>query len=142
MEISKNGIELIKRFEGYRAKAYLCPAGVWTIGYGHTNHVQEGDVTNETGAEALLREDLQWAERAVNGLHVRLRQGQYDALVSLTFNIGSGNLKKYWAEVLKRNPDDPALADKFRAWNKGGGKVLPGLVARREAELNLYYSEV
>lgn len=145
MKTSKKGIDLIKKYEGLRLKAYKCPAGIWTIGYGHTNGVMKGDVTNEIGATEMLKEDLAWAERAVAATGAKLNQNQFDALVSLTFNIGSGNFKKQWLEVVKANPDDGRLYEKFQKWVKAtdpatGEKVtLPGLVKRRKEEADLYF---
>lgn len=142
MKISQQGIDLIKRFEGFRSEAYLCPAGVWTIGYGHTSDVHRGDRIDEDAAEDYLREDLDSAEGAV-GKYVRvpLKQGQFDALVSFTFNLGAGNL--YNSTLLKkvnRNPDDPAIRQEFEKWVYAGGRVLPGLVERRKAEADLYFA--
>ena len=92
MKTSKDGIDLIKEFEGFRKDAYLCPGGVWTIGYGHTRGVRAGDSILESEAEDLLKEDLREAEEAVSHLvSTPLRQSQFDALVSLVYNIGSGN---------------------------------------------------
>lgn len=145
MKTSKSGIDLIKKYEGLRLKAYKCPAGIWTIGYGHTNGVMKGDVTNEIGATEMLKEDLVWAERAVTQTGVELNQNQFDALVSLTFNIGSSNFKKQWLEVVKENPNDGRLYDKFMKWvkatdpNTGEKVTLPGLVKRRKEEAELYF---
>lgn len=146
MKTSDAGVNLIKKYEGLRLTAYLCPAGVWTIGYGHTNGVQKGDKINEAGATEFLREDLAWAERAVNAVGVQLTQQQFDALVSLTFNIGSANFKKYWVTPLRENCKSGALYDKFMSWVKAtdpktGQKVtLPGLVKRRREEAEMYFA--
>lgn len=141
MKISQQGIDLIKRFEGFSPVAYLCPAGVWTIGHGHTADVHEGDSIDRDTAEDYLREDLESAEGAV-GKYVRvpLKQWQFDALVSFTFNLGAGNL--YNSTLLKkvnRNPDDPTIRREFEKWVYAGGRVLPGLVERRKAEADLYF---
>lgn len=141
MKTSQKGIELIKRYEGFRAEAYLCPAGIWTIGYGHTADVHRGDRIDEDTAEDFLREDLESAEGAV-GKYVRvpLKQWQFDALVSFTFNLGAGNL--YSSTLLKkvnRNPDDPAIRQEFEKWVYAGGRVLQGLVDRRKAEADMYF---
>lgn len=141
MKTSSRGIELIKRHESLIQTAYLDPVGIWTIGYGHTGGVKSGDVVSEAQAEQLLREDLSTAERAVNSHGLRLNQNQFDALVSFTFNCGSGNLaRSTLLKKVKRNPNDPTIADEFRKWKYGGGRVLPGLVKRREEELKLYFS--
>lgn len=141
MKTSSRGIELIKRHESLIQTAYLDPVGIWTIGYGHTGGVKSGDVVSEAQAEQLLREDLSTAERAVNSHGLRLNQNQFDALVSFTFNCGSGNLaRSTLLKKVKRNSNDPTIADEFRKWKYGGGRVLPGLVKRREEELKLYFS--
>lgn len=141
MKISQNGIDLIKRFEGFSPTAYLCPAGVWTIGYGHTAGVSEGDSIDGDTAEDYLREDLTSAEGAVEKyVKVPLKQWQFDALVSFTFNLGAGNL--YSSTLLKkvnRNPDDPSIRQEFEKWVYADGRVLQGLVDRRKAEADMYF---
>lgn len=141
MKISQNGIDLIKRFEGFSPTAYLCPAGVWTIGYGHTAGVSEGDSIDGDTAEDYLREDLTSAEGAVEKyVKVPLKQWQFDALVSFTFNLGAGNL--YSSTLLKkvnRNPDDPSIRQEFEKWVYADGRVLQGLVGRRKAEADMYF---
>lgn len=141
MKTSQNGIDLIKRFEGFSPVAYLCPAGVWTIGYGHTAGVHEGDSIDGDTAEDYLREDLTSAEGAVEKyVKVPLKQWQFDALVSFTFNLGAGNL--YSSTLLKkvnRNPDDPSIRQEFEKWVYAGGRVLQGLVERRKAEADMYF---
>ena len=141
MRTSQTGIDLIKRFEGFSPVAYLCPAGVWTIGYGHTAGVHEGDSIDGDTAEDYLREDLTSAEGAVEKyVKVPLKQWQFDALVSFTFNLGAGNL--YSSTLLKkvnRNPDDPLIRDEFEKWVYAGGRMLQGLVERRKAEADMYF---
>lgn len=140
MKTSIIGRNLIKTFEGYRNKAYYDAVGVLTIGYGHTGGVQEGDTVTEAGADALLQQDLKAAENTVNATGLKLSQLQFDALVSLVFNIGSGNFNSSTLlKLLKENtaPGD-AIEKWWKAWNKGGGRVLPGLVKRRAAEYALY----
>ncbi len=143
MKTSQKGIDLIKRFEGFSPTAYLCPAGVWTIGYGHTAGVRAGDSVDEDTAEDFLREDLADAEGAVGKyVKVPLKQWQFDALVSFAFNLGAGNL--YSSTLLKkvnRNPDDPAIRQEFEKWVYAGGRVLPGLVERRKAEADMYFGK-
>ena len=124
MKTSERGINLIKQYESFRAEAYRCPAGVWTIGYGHTRDVKPGDKITEPEALQLLRQDVQTAEKAV-------------------YNTGSGNFaSSTLLEKINRNPDDPAIAAEFRKWVYGGGRRLPGLVTRREKESNLYFSRL
>ena len=144
METSDRGMALIKGHESYRDTAYLCPGGVWTIGYGHTSGVREGQRCTPEDAERWLRQDVAAAEREVSFQTegVPLRQCQYDALVSFVYNLGAGNFRK--STLLKKvraNPDSPSIRDEFGRWIYGGGRVLPGLVARREAEADLYFSE-
>lgn len=143
MRTSQTGIDLIKRFEGFSPVAYLCPAGVWTIGYGHTAGVHEGDSIDGDTAEDYLREDLTSAEGAVEKyVKVPLKQWQFDALVSFTFNLGAGNL--YSSTLLKkvnRNPDDPSIRQEFEKWVYADGRVLQGLVERRKAEADMYFGE-
>lgn len=141
MRTSRRGIELIKAHEGLRLNAYLCPAGVPTIGYGHTHGVKMGDRITADQAEKFLIGDLATAEREVNRYGFELTQNQFDALVSFVFNVGAGNFRS--STVLKRlkaNPNDPDIANQFKRWVYGGGKVLPGLVRRRKEEAELYFN--
>jgi spore coat assembly protein SafA len=142
MSLSQNGIDFIKGKEGFRADAYQDPAGVWTIGYGHTGGVKPGDHVTPEQAETLLRQDVAWAEAAVRqNVKVPLTQGQFDALVSFTFNVGAGALKKS-ALLEKLNAGDYAGAQaEFGRWVHAGGKVLPGLVTRRREEAEMFGGE-
>nr|WP_154926674.1 lysozyme [Pantoea agglomerans] len=139
MKVSNNGINLIKRFEGLELKAYKDSVGVLTIGYGHTHAVKAGDVITGEQADAFLREDLQVAELTINtNVKVKLTQGQFDALVSFVFNLGSGNFVKSTL-IKKLNAGDYAgAADEFSKWVNAGGKKLPGLVKRRAAEREVF----
>ncbi|WP_418894708.1 lysozyme [Limibacterium fermenti] len=146
MKTSTRGIALIKEFEGFRPKAYLCPAGIPTIGYGHTKGVKPGDTISERQGEQFLREDLAASERVINALSLPLSQNQFDALVSFVFNVGSGNFTR--STLLKKvrvNTNDPSIAGEFERWNKarvnGVLTVLPGLVRRRKAESDVYFSK-
>lgn len=142
MKTSNKGIELIKRHEGFRSKAYKCPADVWTIGYGHTRGVNNGDVITKEQGERFLRQDLQHAEGVVNSQHLNLTQCQFDALVSLVFNIGSGNfMRSTLLRKAKADANDSSIAYEFSRWKYGGGKVLPGLVRRRKDESDLYFQK-
>ncbi len=141
MQISQRGIDLIKSFEGLRLKAYLCPASVWTIGYGSTGpHVRQGAFITEAKAEALLRQDLARFERGVEAMAGPCTQGQYDALISFAFNVGMSALQS--STLLKRHKEGAheQAADQFLRWNKAGKLVLPGLTRRRAAERKLYLS--
>ena len=122
-------------------KAYQDVAGVWTIGYGSTGGVREGDTINEVQAETLLSEDLRTAEREVNRHKLNINQNQFDALVSFAFNIGTGAFRN--STLLKRIKIDvnhPDIPNQFNRWIYGGGKVLPGLVRRRNEEAKLYFT--
>ena len=139
MKTGQKGIDLIKSFEGFRSKAYLCPAKVLTIGYGHTANVKPLDVVTEQQAVELLKQDLAWAEQVVNAEKLNINQNQFDALVSFVFNCGSGNFKSSsLLRVIKENPNSTDIEYRFGMWNKGGGKVLAGLTRRRAAEAKLY----
>ena len=139
MKVSNNGINLVKRFEGLELKAYRDSVGILTIGYGHTHAVKAGDIITGEQADAFLREDLQVAELTVNtNVNVKLTQGQFDALVSFVFNLGSGNFVKSTL-IKKLNAGDYAgAADEFGKWVNAGGKRLPGLVKRRAAEREVF----
>lgn len=138
------GIELIKEFEGLRTTAYKCPAGVWTIGYGHTGAVDGKPITSGmkiTAAKAteLLRGDLAKFEAAVNSyVKATLTQNMFDALVSFSFNVGAGALKTSTLLRKLNAGDYDGAADEFLKWNKAGGVVLNGLVRRRKAERTLF----
>lgn len=141
MKTSPIGIALIKEFEGLRLKAYLCPGGVWTIGYGHTAGVKPGMVISEAQAEEYLKADLISFERYLNGLGLALNQNQFDALISLIYNIGIGNFQK--STLLRKariNANDNSIMDEFLRWVYSKGRVLPGLQRRRLREMKLYFS--
>lgn len=139
MNTGKDGIELIKHFEGCSLSAYLCPAYVWTIGYGHTGDVNEGDVITEHQAEALLTHDLKKFEGYVNELvEVPLEQNEFDALVAWTYNLGPGNLRRSTLLLRLNAGCYRDVPDEMRRWNKVDGRVLSGLVRRREAEARLW----
>lgn len=139
MKVSIDGINLIKKYEGCRLTAYKCPAGVWTIGYGHTKNVKSGMKITQNKANELLEDDLKRIGNTIIQLvNVSLHQNQFDALVSFTFNCGSGALKR--STLLKKlnNKDYDGAANEFIKWNKSNGKVLNGLVKRREEEKSLF----
>lgn len=141
MKTSKEGIDLIKEFEDFRKDAYLCPGLVWTIGYGHTHGVKAGDSISESEAEDLLKEDLRDAEEAVSRLiSVPLRQNQFDALVSLVYNIGSGNFctSTIRKVINYKISDINEYRKAWMMWVKSKGKKLKGLERRRAAEFELF----
>lgn len=139
MEISTNGLATIGDFEGCKLEAYKCPAGIWTIGYGHTKGVKEGDRITQQEAIWLLRDDLRWVQNAIDK-HVtaKLNQGQYDALASFIFNVGEFAFAS--STLLKKlNAGDYAgAANEFLRWTKAKGRELPGLVRRRQHEKELF----
>lgn len=141
MKINEAGLNLIRDFEGCRLKAYLCPAGVWTIGYGHTQGVKPDMVISQLQAERFLRQDLKRFEEAVTSLvKVPVTPNQFSALVSFAYNVGTGAL--YDSTLLRKlnKKDYKGAAAEFLRWNKAGGKVLPGLTRRRIAEKDLFES--
>jgi lysozyme len=167
VKLSKAGEDLMHRFEGCRNKPYLCPADIWTIGYGHVLYQEQirlPVVTDKPNVVirrkfSLRQEDNRvWSKEEINDLFrkdvatfergvLRLvpgvvgRQGSFDALVSISFNFGLGNLQRSTIRMKANRGDWEGAAEAFRAWVKGGGKVLPGLVRRREAEIALFLQE-
>lgn len=146
MQTSEKGIALIKQFEGCKLTAYQDSVGVWTIGYGWTQPVdgkpiRAGMTIKQETAERLLKTGLVSYESDVSRLvKVGLTQGQFDALVSFTYNLGARSLSTSTL-LRKLNAGDYAgAADEFLRWNKAGGKVLNGLSRRREAERALFLS--
>ena len=143
--VTDEGLALIKRFEGFSPTIYVCPGGWPTIGYGHV--VQEGERErfaggiNEDEAEDLLRRDVAMAERAVLRLiTVPLTDGQFDALTSFTFNLGSGALQCSTLRRKVNREEHGAVPAEFGRWVWAGGRKLEGLVRRREAEAVHYAS--
>jgi len=169
VKLSKAGEDLMHRFEGFRNKPYLCPAHIWTIGYGHVLYQEQirlpvvrvpdkhtpmirkemplkpedNRVWSKEEINELFRVDVASFERGVLRLVPGCvgRQGSFDALVSISFNFGLGNLQRSTIRMKANRGDWEGAADAFRAWTKGGGKVLPGLVKRREAEIALFLQE-
>ena len=171
MKTSPKGEALMHRFEGRRNRPYLCPAHIWTIGYGHVLYQEQirlpvmrppgktkDDIpmirkeyelrpedarvwTNEE-IDELFRTDLPPFERGVLRLipGVVGRQGSFDALVSFAYNAGLGNLQRSQIRIRANRGDWEGAAEAFKQWTKGGGKVLPGLVKRRDAEIALFLS--
>jgi lysozyme len=168
VKLSKAGEDLMHKYEGFRSRPYLCPAHIWTIGYGHVLYQEqirlpvvrvEGKETpmirsefplkpednrvwTKTEIDELFRTDVGTFERGVLRLvpGVVGRQGSFDALVSISYNFGLGNLQRSTIRMRANRGDWKGAAEAFRVWTKGGGKVLPGLVKRREAEIALFLS--
>ena len=169
MKTSKKGLDLMHRFEGCMSKPYLCPAHVWTIGYGHVLYQEQIKlpVIRNDNYSGIIRKEYPlkkkdnrvWSKDEINGLFekdielfergvLRLapilagRQGAFDACVSFAFNAGLGNFQRSSIRMAINRQDWEKAADSFMAWTKGGGKVLPGLVRRREAEKALFLSDI
>ena len=169
MKLSKAGEDLMHRFEGVRSKPYLCPAHIWTIGYGHVLYQEQirlpmvrppgktqADIPMIRKEMPLKPEDFRvWTKPEIDELFradvasfergvLRLvpgcvgRQGSFDALVSFAFNAGLGNLQRSQIRMRANRGDWEGAAEAFMAWTRGGGKVLPGLVKRREAERAMF----
>ena len=145
MKLSQRGFDLIKQFEGYSSKAYPDPAtggAPWTIGYGTTKGVKPGMVITAEQAEKMLREDVAKFESGVSALlKVPTTQGQFDAMVSLAYNIGLGNFGK--STLLRKHNEKcySCAAGQFPAWNRAAGKVMNGLTRRRNAERAMYMGQ-
>ena len=139
MKTSTAGINLIKKYEGCRLEAYKCPAGVWTIGYGHTGDVSEGMKITQTRATELLKKDLERFEKNIAKYDAKYHwnQNQFDALVSFAYNLGSIDQL-----VAKGTRSISQIAEKMLAYNKAGGKVLAGLTKRRKEEKELFCKPV
>lgn len=141
MNISDNGVKLIKGFEGLRLESYLDSVGVWTIGYGHTLDVKQGQVINDKQANIYLTEDLKQVEQVIaENVRVPLNQNQFDALASFIFNLGGGAFKR--STLLKKlnQGDYSGAALEFNRWVHAGKTILPGLVRRRKTESELFGS--
>jgi lysozyme len=139
--ISDKGIDIIKRFEGFSPTVYFCPAGYPTIGYGHVvlDHEDFSKGVSKRQAETLLKKDAQIAERAVLRLiSVPLTDGQFDALVSFTYNLGGGALQRSTLRHVINRGDHHDVPRQLMRWVWAGGKKLNGLIRRRKAEVDLY----
>jgi lysozyme len=150
MKLNKKGIEMMHKYEGLRLIAYLCPAKVWTIGYGNTfyedgSRVKQGDKITKERAEQLFFNitNKNFAEPLLKLLKVELNENQFSALVCFAYNVGTGALAK--STLLKKvniNPNDLTIRNEFIKWNKANGKVLRGLTFRRESEAKLYFENI
>lgn len=133
MKTSQTGINLIKKFEGCVLHAYKDPIGVWTIGYGHTVGVKDGQKITQKQAEKFLKDDLKIYEKGVTDSKIKVNQNQFDALVSFAYNCGIGSLK-----TLLSGRTLNQVSDALLLYNKAGERVLQGLVNRRKAEKELF----
>jgi lysozyme len=138
-QLNDEGLDLIKQWEGLKLEAYLCPAGVWTVGYGHTDTTRPNMSISKSEAERLLRYDLDRFIKAVNNLvKVDLTDNQFAALVSFCFNVGEGAFKRSTLLRKLNTGDYDAVPSELARWNKAGGKVVQGLTNRRAAETGLW----
>jgi lysozyme len=144
MRTNKEAIELIKRFEGCKLMSYICPAGKWTIGYGSTWAVHEGQIITQAEANRLLLIDIESVETGIDRLFkVKVSSNQYSACVCLAFNIGVGNFRSSTLLKLINQGDLLGAASEFLKWDKGGKppKAIKGLTERRKAERELFLKE-
>lgn len=139
MEFSNEYYARLIVMEGFRAKAYRCPSGVWTIGYGTTTGVKEGMVVNQNQAFKLLQDDSSKLERLINKLGVDFTQNQFDAIGLFCYNCGFPAFRSSTLfRVIKKNRYDKRIKELWMQWKYSKGKVLLGLERRREVEVNLY----
>ncbi len=141
---------MMHKYEGLKLTAYLCPAKVWTIGYGNTfyednSRVKQGDVITKERAEQLFFNitNKNFAEPLLKLIKVKLNENQFSALVCFAYNVGTGALAK--STLLRKvnaNPNDLTIRNEFLKWDKAGGKVLNGLTKRRQSEANLYFEKL
>lgn len=142
MRASNVLIEKIKEFEGFKAKAYKCPAGVWTCGYGHVKGVMANTSCTKTAAEEWLRQDLAPVERFLSGMEGIDNQYKFDACVDFCFNLGVGNFNgSTLCKKIKAHASDDEIKKEFMRWVYGGGKRLPGLVKRRQWEADRFFKK-
>lgn len=138
MKVSEDCINLVSKFEGFSGKAYKCPAGVWTIGYGHTEGVKPNDTITQEKAKELLNEELNSFSERVATMLVAATQSQFDALVSFAYNLGTGALRGSTLLKLHNAGKYTEAKAEFGKWTRAAGVVLNGLVKRRAAEAGLY----
>ena len=142
MKTSEEGLELIKSFEGCETTAYQDSVGVWTIGYGHTKGVEEGQTCSIEDAETMLSDEMDEYEGYINNMvKVELEQHEFDALVAWVYNLGPTNLGESTMLKVLNDGQFDRVPDEMRRWNRAGGQVLQGLVRRREAEALLFQGE-
>lgn len=145
MRITKKTLEKIKQFEGLRLEAYRDAVGIWTIGYGHTTGVTRGMVITKETAEEYLVQVIERMEAVLEDIPgvKDLSPNRFDAILSLSYNIGLGNFKKSTLlKKLQKNPDDPTIYKEFLRWDKAKGKRLEGLTRRRTWEAQRWEGEV
>lgn len=139
----EKAVNLIKEFEGFRENAYKCPAGVWTIGYGWTHGVKEGDTITESEASELVQKEVDKIAEQIqsvlgNEVFEKLTENQVCALIDFVYNLGIGNFETSTLYKMIKAGEIQEAGAQFLRWNKAGGKVLEGLTRRRESELELW----
>lgn len=146
MKVSIDGLKLIRNFEGFRAKAYVCPAGKLTIGIGTVidtpgeSYLTTATITEEEAYELLRKDVAKMEAQVIPSVKVALTQNQWDAIMSLVYNIGTGAFNKSTVlRVINSNGDPATIKKAWLMWVKAAGKTLPGLVLRREKELEHYF---
>jgi len=141
MKISETGINLIRDAEQLKLTAYLCPAGKWTIGYGHTLGVKQEDWITPEQAEQMLRTDLLWVEDTLNALG-NFTQNQFDALASFVYNFGTPKfLNSTLLKKIQANAEKNEIIEEWSKWIYAGGKIQYGLIKRRQKEIDLFFAE-
>jgi len=150
MTISKSGVDFIKQFEGFKAKAYKDPKSSnglpITIGYGSTMYkdgskIKLGDIVTEQQAQELLAWEINNKSTIINSYNLKLTQNQFDALSSFIYNLGASAFNNSTLlKKIKKNPNDPTIKDEFMKWVKNDGAVMKGLVRRRDAEQKMYFT--
>lgn len=143
MRLSLKGLDLICEFEGFRARAYVCPAGVWTIGYGSTRNVFSGEeITKEEAQDRIVTELQDYAAAVSRVCTIEPNQNQFDALCSFAYNVGIAGMQGSSVIRAHNRGDSESASRAFALWNKAGGKVYKGLVRRRAAEAALYLEAI
>ncbi len=147
MKLNARGYDLIKQYEGYSDRPYLCPAGIPTIGFGNTYYpngskvkLTDKQITREYANEMLQFVADNFAKEVSKSIKSIISQNQLNALTSFAYNLGMTNFRN--STLLKKvnaNPNDPTIKEEFLKWNKSNGKILQGLINRRRAESNLYF---
>jgi len=138
-KINTKGLNIIKTYEGCALKAYKCPAGVLTIGYGHTKDVKEGDEITQEKAESLLLEDLQWVYDCIlKVIKRKLNENQFSALCCFVYNVGCNNFKLSRLKIHIDAGEFKKAANEFPKWIHAGGRILAGLASRRREERKLF----
>ena len=135
MKISEDGLELIKKFEGCETTAYQDSVGVWTIGFGHTKGVEEGQTCSIEDAESMLADEMDEYEGYINNMvKVELQQHEFDSLVAWVYNLGPTNLSESTMLKVLNGGQFDRVPDEMNRWTRAGGEILEGLVRRRQAE--------